>query len=114
MKKFLMLKDTLMKYSIHFSLFSHLQKKYSVILCKMVRLHTAKKTILALRGVFGEFNGEERIISKSLWSPISPDLKPCDFYLWGKLTRVVYANNPHDLEALKQNICEANLQHSAM
>jgi hypothetical protein len=29
------------------------------------------------------------------------------FIFWGKLKRVVYANNPHDLEALKQNICEA-------
>jgi hypothetical protein len=27
--------------------------------------------------------------------------------LWGKLKNVVYANNPHDLEALKQNIPEA-------
>jgi hypothetical protein len=27
--------------------------------------------------------------------------------LWGKLESVVYANNPHDLEALKQNIREA-------
>jgi hypothetical protein len=27
--------------------------------------------------------------------------------LWGKLKSVVYANNPHDLEALKQNIREA-------
>jgi hypothetical protein len=26
--------------------------------------------------------------------------------LWGKLKSVVYANNPHDLEALKQNIRE--------
>jgi hypothetical protein len=28
--------------------------------------------------------------------------------LWGKLKNVVYANNPHDLEALKQNIHEAS------
>jgi hypothetical protein len=42
-----------------------------------------------------------------LWPPRSPDLNPCDFYLWGKLKSVVYANNPYDLEALKQNIHEA-------
>jgi hypothetical protein len=36
----------------------------------------------------------------------SPDLNHCDFYLWGKL-QSVYANNPHDLEALKQNTHEA-------
>jgi hypothetical protein len=27
--------------------------------------------------------------------------------MWGKLKSVVYANDPHDLEALKQNIREA-------
>jgi hypothetical protein len=36
-----------------------------------------------------------------------PDLNPCGFYLWGELRSVVHANNPHDLEALKQNIREA-------
>jgi hypothetical protein len=69
--------------------------------------HTAKDTIRALRGVFGEINGGNRIISKGLWPPRSPDLNPCVFHLWGKLKSIVYANNPHDLEALKQNIREA-------
>jgi hypothetical protein len=57
--------------------------------------------------VFGEINGEDRIISKGLWPPRSPDLNTCDFYLWGKLRSVAYANNLHILEALKQNIREA-------
>jgi hypothetical protein len=69
--------------------------------------HTAKETIRELRGAFGEINGEDMIIRKGLWPPRSPDLNPCDFYLWRKLKSVVYANNPHDLEALKQNIREA-------
>jgi hypothetical protein len=38
-------------------------------------------------------------------SPLDP-LDPRGFYLWGKL-KSVYANKPHDLEALKQNIHEA-------
>jgi hypothetical protein len=29
------------------------------------------------------------------------------FIFWGKLKSVVYANNPHDQESLKQNIREA-------
>jgi hypothetical protein len=62
--------------------------------------HTANETIQALRGVFGEINGEDKIISKGLWPPRSPDLNPYDFYLWGKLKSVEYVNNPHDLEAL--------------
>jgi hypothetical protein len=39
-----------------------------------------KETIQALHGVFGEFNGEDRNISKGMWLPRSPDLNPCDFY----------------------------------
>jgi hypothetical protein len=66
--------------------------------------HTAKETIRALSGVFGEINGEDTIISKGLWPPRSPGLNPCEFYLWGKLKDFVYANNPHDLEALKRSI----------
>ncbi|PNF40314.1 hypothetical protein B7P43_G05786 [Cryptotermes secundus] len=55
--------------------------------------HAAKETIRALQG-------------KGLWPPRSPDLNPCDFYLRGKLKNVVYAKNPHDVEALEQNIRE--------
>jgi hypothetical protein len=49
--------------------------------------HTAKETIQALRGVFGELNGEDIIISKGLWPSRSPDLNPCDFYLLGQLEK---------------------------
>jgi hypothetical protein len=68
--------------------------------------HTANKTIRALDGVFGELNGEYRIISKGLWPPRSPDLNTCGFYLPGKLKGVVCANNPCDVEALEQYIRE--------
>ncbi|PSN47189.1 hypothetical protein C0J52_07875, partial [Blattella germanica] len=34
----------------------------------------------------------------------APDLNPCDFYLWGNLKGKVYANNPHTLDELKENI----------
>jgi hypothetical protein len=69
--------------------------------------HTGKETIRTLRSVFGEFNVENRIISMGFWASRSPDLNPCDSYLRGKLESVVYATNPHDLKALKQNIREA-------
>jgi hypothetical protein len=36
--------------------------------------------------------------------PRSPDLRACDCYLWGNPKTVMYANNSHDLEALKRNI----------
>jgi hypothetical protein len=47
------------------------------------------------------------LVARVCGPPRSPDLNPCDFYLWGKLKSVVYAKNPHDLEALKQNLREA-------
>jgi hypothetical protein len=36
-----------------------------------------------------EFFGD-RLISKGLWSPRSPDLSPADFFLWGYLKGIVY------------------------
>jgi hypothetical protein len=44
MKELFMLNNTLIKYSIHFSLIWHLQKKDSVTLCKTARLHTHTHT----------------------------------------------------------------------
>ena len=50
---------------------------------------------------------EERTISKGLWPPRSPDLSSCGFYLSGTLKQNVYANNPHNLDQLKENIINA-------
>lgn len=35
------------------------------------------------------------------WPPYSPDLNPCDFFLWGYLKDKVYRENPRTLNALK-------------
>jgi hypothetical protein len=51
--------------------------------------------------------GRIELLARVCWLPRSLDLNGCGFYLWGKLESVAYANNPHDLEALKQNIHEA-------
>ena len=61
--------------------------------------HTARATMTAVRKVFGE-----RVISRDLWPPRSPDLTPPDFYLWGKLKDLVYADNPRSINDLKHNI----------
>jgi hypothetical protein len=55
-----------------------------------------------LRYVFGE-----RIISKDIWPPRSPDLTPLDYYLWGAMKGAVYKDNPHTLLEPKEEI--ANL-----
>jgi hypothetical protein len=46
----------------------------------------------------------DRVVSRGLWHPRSPDLNLCDFYLWGKLKDKVYGKNPHTLDELKDNI----------
>lgn len=61
--------------------------------------HTADDSLNFIQEIF-----EDRVISKGLWPPRSPDLTVCDFYLWGNLKNKVYASNPHTLEELKQNI----------
>jgi hypothetical protein len=38
------------------------------------------------------------------WPPRSPDLTPCDFFLWGYLKAKVYEQRPLTLEALKEAI----------
>ena len=47
---------------------------------------------------------QDRIISKNLWPPRSPDLTPADFFLWGLLKGKVYKNTPCTIEQLKDSI----------
>ncbi|KFM83383.1 hypothetical protein X975_26734, partial [Stegodyphus mimosarum] len=49
----------------------------------------------------------ERVISRyfpTAWPPRSPDLTPCDFWLWGYLKSKVYQGVVQDLATLKDNI----------
>ncbi len=46
----------------------------------------------------------EKFVHKKMWPPRSPDLNPCDFYLWGYLKSVVYNPLPKTLDDLKINI----------
>lgn len=66
--------------------------------------HTARVSIELLKNVF-----PGKLISKRgdiEWPPRSPDLSPCDYFLWGYLKSVVYENNPTNLEQLKRNIIQ--------
>jgi len=46
----------------------------------------------------------DRVISKGLWPPRSPDLTAPDYFLWGYLKGRVYQNKPRTINALKANI----------
>ena len=65
--------------------------------------HTSHRSLIRVHDMFTE----ERTISKGLWPPRSPDLSSSDFYFWGTLKQKVYANNPHILDQLKENITNA-------
>jgi hypothetical protein len=55
----------------------------------------------ALREIVGE-----RI--RGLWPPCFPDLSVCDFYLWGKLMRNVYRNDPRTVRGPREWNQECN------
>ncbi len=41
------------------------------------------------------------------WPPRSPDLTPCDFFLWGYLKNKVFSTPPQDVDVLRQRIRDA-------
>ena len=47
---------------------------------------------------------DDRIISKALWPPRSPDLSPPDFFPVGRLKGKAYANKPRTVQELENNI----------
>lgn len=65
--------------------------------------HIARPVTALLRDHFGD----DRIISRSFpttWPPRSPDLNPCDFWLWGFLKDRVYGRSIRTVADLKASI----------
>jgi hypothetical protein len=48
----------------------------------------------------------DRIISKTIWPPRSPDLSLPNFFLWGAMKNLVSSKNPHIIDELKMAITE--------
>ncbi|GFU65308.1 uncharacterized protein TNCV_315171 [Trichonephila clavipes] len=72
--------------------------------------HTARATIDLLKDTFGD-----RLISRFgpvNWPPRSCDLTPLDYFLWGYVKSLVYADKPQTLDHLEDNIRRviANIQ----
>ncbi|GFV34231.1 uncharacterized protein TNCV_1154061, partial [Trichonephila clavipes] len=64
--------------------------------------HTARATIDLLKDTFGD-----RLISRFEpvnWPPRSCDLTPLDYFLWGYVKSLVYADKPQTLDHLEDNI----------
>ena len=52
-----------------------------------------------------EVFGENRVIALQHnveWPPHSPDLTPCDFFLWGYLKNKVFTTPPENIDVLRQ------------
>ncbi|GFX96899.1 hypothetical protein TNCV_1996311 [Trichonephila clavipes] len=64
--------------------------------------HTARATIDLLKDTFGD-----RLITRFgpvNWPPRSCDLTPLDYFLWGYVKSLVYADKPQTLDHLEDNI----------
>ncbi|GFU01006.1 transposable element Tc3 transposase [Trichonephila clavipes] len=65
--------------------------------------HTARATIDLLKDMFSD-----RLISRFglvNWPPRSCDLTPLDYFLWGYVKSLVYADKLQTLDDLEDNIC---------
>ncbi|KAJ4433388.1 hypothetical protein ANN_15647 [Periplaneta americana] len=89
------------------------ERRYGVFQQDRTTAHTSSSSLRAITDIF-----EGRVISEGLWPARSPDLTPCDFYLWSSLKDRVYRSNPRTLDELKNNIqreivkiSDAELQH---
>jgi len=64
--------------------------------------HRARAVALQLRELFGE--NVITLGQQQEWPPRSPDLTPCDFFLWGYLKSKVFTTPPPDVFALRRRI----------
>jgi len=70
--------------------------------------HTSHASMAEIQSFFSD-----RVTSKGLWPPCSPDLMPPDYFLRGYLKGRVYQNKQRTTDALKANITEEILAVTA-
>jgi hypothetical protein len=71
--------------------------------------HTSNPSMQEIESFF-----KDRIVSKTLWPPRSPDLKPAEFFLWGLLKGKVYKNTPPTIEQLKKTLYAKRFKPSTL
>ncbi|GFU80754.1 uncharacterized protein TNCV_514811 [Trichonephila clavipes] len=74
----------------------------AVVPTRRRKCHTARATIDLLKDTFGDC-----LISRFgpvNWPPRSCDLTPLDYFLWGYVKSLVYADKPQTLDVLEDNI----------
>lgn len=72
--------------------------------------HTCNVTLDYLHDIFGNriISGryQQRFGYGLTWPSYSPDMNPCDFFLWGYLKDRVWKNRPRNIADLKQAILD--------
>lgn len=72
------------------------------------RPHTTNQNLTYLYGKFSDrviSNRFPEVLNAGIeWPPYSPDLNPCDYFLWGYLKERVYSSGPQNLEQLENAI----------
>ncbi|GFX13155.1 uncharacterized protein TNCV_2989191 [Trichonephila clavipes] len=74
----------------------------AVVPTRRRNMYTARATINLLKDTFGD-----RLISRFgsvNWPPRSCDLTPLDYFLWGYVKSLVYADKPQTLDHLEDNM----------
>ena len=66
--------------------------------------HQARMVMEWLDSIFGDQMLAIKSIRGDMWAPYSPDMNPCDFFLWGFLKEKVYQPLPKNMAALKRKI----------
>lgn len=67
--------------------------------------HRTNQNLRAIRGRFGNrYNGPGAQAPAQLWPPRSPDLTPLDYFVWGLVKDLGYAEEIEDLEQLENRI----------
>jgi hypothetical protein len=65
--------------------------------------------LIQVRDRLNEVFGNNRVVGLDHdveWPPRSPDLTPCDFFLWGYLKDKVFSTPPQNIQDLRQKIIE--------
>ena len=65
--------------------------------------------VIQVRDRLNEVFGNNRVVGLDHdveWPPRSPDLTPCDFFLWGYLKDKVFSTPPQNIQDLRQKIIE--------
>ncbi|GBN41737.1 hypothetical protein AVEN_192270-1 [Araneus ventricosus] len=103
------IKGTRYEYILQNQLISALQQRRCVDRTIFIQYGVPPQIATLLKHLLNLHFVKDRIISRhfpTAWPPRSPDLNPCDFWLWGYIKDVVYGDPVANLTELKNRITQ--------